>query len=105
MVLSSLLCTRDKYLRLSKLTVQNFTHIFIDQKPKSYRSKNTMNVDKSYEVEPLLLKYGGTRRFHMSQSVPQMQKKGKTIRPEVVNLRVIAVFGVLFGHSTTMLLA
>lgn len=62
MVLSSLLCTRDKYLRLSKLTVQNFTHIFIDQKPKSYRSKNTMNVDKSYEVEPLLLKYGGTRR-------------------------------------------
>lgn len=34
-----------------------------------------MNVDKSYEVEPLLLKYGGTRRFHMSQSVPQMQKK------------------------------
>ena len=53
MVLSSLLCTRDKYLRLSKLTVQNFTHIFIDQKPKSYRSKNTMNVDKSYEVEPL----------------------------------------------------
>ena len=54
MVLSSLLCTRDKYLRLSKLTVQNFTHIFIDQKPKSYRSKNTMNVDKSYEVEPLL---------------------------------------------------
>ena len=51
MVLSSLLCTRDKYLRLSKLTVQNFTHIFIDQKPKSYRSKNTMNVDKSYEVE------------------------------------------------------
>lgn len=102
MVLSSLLCTRDKYLRLSKLTVQNFTHIFIDQKPKSYRSKNTMNVDKSYEVEPLLLKYGGTRRFHMSQSVPQMQKKGKTIRPEVVNLRVIAVFGVLFGHSTTI---
>lgn len=56
MVLSSLLCTRDKYLRLSKLTVQNFTHIFIDQKPKSYRSKNTMNVDKSYEVEPLLFK-------------------------------------------------
>lgn len=55
MVLSSLLCTRDKYLRLSKLTVQNFTHIFIDQKPKSYRSKNTMNVDKSYEVEPLVV--------------------------------------------------
>ena len=39
----------------------------------------------------MLLKYGGTRKFHMSQSVPQMQKKGKTIRPEVVNLRVIAV--------------
>ena len=38
----------------------------------------------------------------MSQSVPQMQKNGKTIRPEVVNLRVIAVFGVLFGHSTTI---
>lgn len=53
MVLSSLLCTRDKYLRLSKLTVQNFTHIFIDQKPKSYRSKNTMNVDKSYEVDKI----------------------------------------------------